>query len=95
MTRYNEHIRLAQAMLHGHLYIDPAPPWMEHITVNGHDYILHPPLSAILSIPFVLCGGHDPRYLSCGIGIIAVLLVWRLTASVWLTAFFALGTTFL
>ena len=94
MTPFNEHMRLAQAMLHGHLYIDPAPPWMEHVTIHGHDYILHPPLSAILSVPFALVGIQDPRVPSVLLGLMSIGLVYLITESGWLVAFFAFGTTF-
>ena len=94
-TPYNEHIRLAQAMLHGHLYIDPAPAYMEHINVNGHSYILHGPLSAFLCLPFVAVGITDQRLICCVLGALSALLCYRLTRSGWLTAFFVCGTTFL
>ena len=82
-------------MLHGHLYIDPAPPWMEHVVVGGHAYILHPPLSAVVSIPFVLLGVRDPAIVSTFLGVLATLLVYSYTRSAWLTALYAFGTTML
>ncbi len=94
MTPYNEHVRLAQAMLGGHLYIDPAPSWMEHIHVNGHDYILHPPLSGFICLPFVATGIADQGLISTLIGIVSAMLVYHLTRSGWLTTFFIFGTTF-
>src|SRR5882724_11471589 len=94
MTNYNEHIRLAQSILKGHLYIDPAPPWMEHIDVAGHSYILHGPLSALLCLPFVAVGITDQRLICCVLGAVSALLCYRLTRSGWLTAFFLFGTTF-
>lgn len=93
MTPYDEHIRLAQAMLHGHLYVD-APPWMEHINVNGHSYILHGPLSALICLPFVAVGIVDQRLICCLMGLVSALLCYKLTRSVALTAFFVFGTTF-
>jgi len=39
---------LAWALLHGRTWVD-APSYMEHVVVGGRSYILHPPLSAILS----------------------------------------------
>lgn len=94
MTPYDEHLRLARAMIHGHLYVENVPAYMEHVTVNGHNYILHPPLSAILSIPFVMCGVDNPAIVSALLGLVAVVLVALLTESIWLAAFFAFGTTF-
>lgn len=82
-------------MLHGHLYVDAPPPWMEHIDVNGHSYILHGPLSALLCLPFVAMGITDQRLICCLLGLVAALLCYRFTRSGWLTAFFVFGTTFL
>jgi hypothetical protein len=93
-TVFNEHIRLAQAMLGGHLYVDGNVPW-EHVTVNGHSYILHPPLSAFICLPFVAAGVTDQTLISMLIGVVSGLLAYRLARSGWLTAFFLLGTTFL
>jgi len=94
MTPFNEHIRLAISMVHGHLYIDPAPNWMEHVTVKGHDYILHPPLSAIICVPFVFFGIDDQQLISIIFGSVSIALCYHLTKNFWTTMFFAFGTTF-
>lgn len=102
-TPYNEHVRLARALLHGHIWID-APSYMEHVVVNGHSYILHPPLSAILMLPAVAIWGAAANQAAVGvlIGAISIALWWRLMdrlglgaqAKIWLAAFFGIGTTF-
>src|SRR5277367_5478041 len=38
-TPYNEHVRLAWALLHGHTWVD-APSYMEQVIVGGRSYIL-------------------------------------------------------
>jgi hypothetical protein len=102
-TPYNEHVRLASALLHGHTWTD-APSYMEHVVVGGRSYILHPPLSAILALPAVAIWGEaaNQTAIAVVIGAISVALCWRLmgqlglggSAKVWLTLFFGVGTTF-
>ncbi len=102
-TPFNEPVRQAFAFLHGHAFVD-APPYMEHVVVNGRSYLLHPPLSAILLMPAVAIWGlaTNQTAVSVVLGAISVALAWRmltrvglgLSARLWLTAFFALGTTF-
>ena len=82
-------------MLHGHLWVEPLPGYMEHVTANGHQYILHPLGSALVCLPFVAMGITDQRLISCLLGVVAALLCYQLTRSGWLTAFFVCGTTFL
>jgi hypothetical protein len=102
-TPYNEHARLAWALLHGHAWID-APSYMEHVVAGGRSYILHPPLSAILMLPAVAIWGPaaSQTAVSVVLGAISLALWWRLmgrlglgvSAKVWLTAFMGVGTTF-
>ena len=102
-TPYNEHVRLAWAMLRGHLWID-APDYMEHVVVGGHSYILHPPLSAILMLPATAIWGTAASQTAMDVilGAISLALAWRLmarigletSAKLWMVAFFGVGTTF-
>lgn len=102
-TPYNEHVRLAWSLLHGHSWVD-APSYMEHVVVDGRSYILHPPLSAILMLPAVAIwgAGASQTAVSVVLGAISLALWWRLMdrlglgvlAKVWLTAFMGVGTTF-
>lgn len=101
-TPYNEHVRLAWALLHGHTWVD-APSYMEHVVVGGRSYILHPPLSAILMLPAVVIWGEAANQTAVAaiLGAISVVLWWRLMgrlglgllAKVWLSGFFGVGTT--
>ena len=95
MTAFNEHIRVAQAMLHGHLYVEPLPPYMEHVNAGGHSYILHPVGNALLCVPFVALGIDNQQAISIILGAVSVLLCYNFTRSLWHTAFFLFGTTFL
>ena len=91
-TPFDVLIAQADSFLHGHLYlIQTAIPW-EHITVNGFNYSIHPPLAALLCTPFVALGFRDQGVIFVLFGAISVMLAYRLTASLWLTAFYGLGT---
>ena len=51
-------VRLADAMLHGRIYLTQAPSWLnELIPRNGVWYVAYPPWPAILLIPFVAVFG--------------------------------------
>jgi hypothetical protein len=101
-TPYNEHVRLASALLHGHTWVD-APSYMEHVVVGGRSYILHPLLSAILMLPAVAIWGEAANQTAVAVilGAISIALWWRLmgrlglgvSAKVWLSVFFGVGTT--
>jgi len=101
-TPYNEHVRLAWALLHGHIWVD-APSYMEHVVVGGRSYILHPPLSAILTLPAVVIWGEAANETAVAVvlGAITVVLWWRLMGrlglglqeKVWLSGFLGVGTT--
>jgi hypothetical protein len=98
---FNAHVRQAFAFIHGHTWID-APNYIEHAQFHGRSYQLHPPLPAILLIPFVAWWGMDTSQslFSIAVGALDVALAWRMlgrfklapNARVWLTLFFGMGT---
>ncbi|MGH7986702.1 MAG: hypothetical protein ACREQX_10520, partial [Candidatus Binataceae bacterium] len=101
-TVFNEHILLANALLHGHAWIN-APSYMEHAVFRGRDYIVHAPLSAFILVPLVALFGPtlSQTSVSTVIGAVTCVLAWRLTSvldavssRVWLIIFFGIGTTF-
>jgi hypothetical protein len=94
-TPHVEHVIQAWALLHGHTHIDTIPVH-EQVVVGGHAYILHPPLSAIILIPYVALRGlaANQTMASVLLGSVAVALVYRMTRSLWFTVFFGLGTPF-
>ncbi len=96
-------IRLADAFLHGRLYLTEAPPYLtELIPRNGVWYVAYPPVPAVLLMPFVAAfgTGFPEQVLSCLCGGIAVGLVplvlepFALTRPrrVFLAAVFGFGT---
>jgi hypothetical protein len=98
---FNAHVRQAVAFIHGHTYID-APNYIEHAQLGPYSYQLHPPLPAILLMPFAAIWGLNTNqtYFSIVVGALDVALAWRLlghfritlNARKWLTVFFGAGT---
>jgi hypothetical protein len=98
---FNAHVRQAVAFIHGHSYID-APNYIEHAQLGPYSYQLHPPLPAILLMPFAAIWGLDTNqnYFSIVVGALGLALAWRLlgrfrltlNARKWLTVFFGAGT---
>ena len=96
-------VRLADAMLHGRIYLTEAPSWLnELIPKNGVWYVAYPPWPAILLIPFVAVHGaglhqHIPRRLFGGLAVgLAWLVFGRFALSgrvrLCLTVVFGFGT---
>jgi hypothetical protein len=98
---YNAHVRQALAFLHGHVDIGFSPG-IEQVAVGGRYYQLHPPLPAILMMPFVAIWGIDYNQtaFSLVVGAIDAALAWwllgrlklLLSSRIWLTVFFGAGT---
>lgn len=87
-SAHDEHIRQAWAWLHGHAWIDDIPVHEEFLW-RGHFYEVHPPLGAVVCVPFLLMGVFNQTIISCSLGAVAVSVAYLLTGSVWLTVFFA------
>lgn len=95
---YDAHVRQAVAFLHGHAYID-APHFIEHAQIGAYSYQLHPPLPAILLMPFAAFWGMstNQNWFALVVGALDVTLAYRLLGKIrcpriWLTVFFGLGT---
>jgi len=91
---HGEHILQAWQWLHGSLNVD-GYSIHETALFQGHRYILHPPLAAVVDLPYVAIFGPARQIVvSILVGAFCVALVWKLTKSWWLTCFFAFGTVF-
>jgi hypothetical protein len=101
-TPYNEQLRQAVALIHGHTFIDAPRSYLEAAQVGPYRYALHPPLPAILMMPVAAVWGMsaDQTAWSLLIGALDAALAWRLlgkfrltlSARVWLMMFFGAGT---
>jgi hypothetical protein len=59
-TVYNYYVRLADAFLHGRLYLLSNPSWLNELVPNPYGsgwYVVYPPLPAFLMTPFVAIWG--------------------------------------
>jgi hypothetical protein len=89
-------VRLADAMLHGRIYLTEAPSWLnELIPKNGVWYVAYPPWPAVLLMPFVAVFGvgFDQNIASCLFGGIAVGLAWLVFGRFALSGRIRLGLT--
>jgi hypothetical protein len=101
-TAYNNFVLLANAWLHGHVWIDKPQPWIDAVPFEGHWFIINPPIPAVLLIPLVaifgvhanqtimsvLCGAIAVAAADVTFGRLGLTSPWR----GWLTLFFAAGT---
>src|SRR6266540_606311 len=102
-SSFDYFVRLADAFLHGRIYLTEAPSWLnELIPKDGVWYVPYPPMPAVVLLPFVaLFGEQFPQQLgSVVFGGLSVGLVWlvldRFALAVrvrfLLTVVFAFGT---
>ena len=56
-TLYNNHVLLANAWLHGHLWIEGPVSGIDALQFEGHWYIIEGPLPAVLLLPIVAIFG--------------------------------------
>ncbi len=80
---YTAHVYQAVAFLHGHAYVD-TPDYIERAVVNGKRYQLHPPLPAILLMPFAAIFGlsTNQNWFAIVVGALDAALMWRLLGTV-------------
>lgn len=94
-NRYDshEHLWQAWAWLHGSLNVDGIPIH-ERASWRGHTFILHPPLSTIILLPFVMLFGPDFHEVIVTVlmGALDAALVWKLTERWSLVVFSSFGT---
>lgn len=89
-------VRLADAFMHGRIYLTEAPSWLnELIPKDGVWYVPYPPLPAVLLIPFVAVFGPEfHQQIASGIFAgIGVGLAWLVLGRFALTTRVRLGLT--
>jgi hypothetical protein len=106
-TPYNNYVLLADAMLHGRLWIDPL--WhdshIDAVLFNGHRYIVNDPIPALFMLPLVAIFGIDANQtllagLFCGAALSGAWLILErlelaLEPKIWLAIVFLIGTDLL
>jgi len=100
---YKHHVYVADAWLHGRLYVEGYPPhYHDWITVDGKQYSPFAPTPAILLLPFVWVWGTNVNMnaFSMGVAGLNAMLCWLVLGRVGVgmrsralaTLFFAFGT---
>jgi hypothetical protein len=76
---FTAHVYQAVAFLHGHAWVD-SPDYIERAVVDGRRYQLHPPLPAIMLMPFVAVFGlnTNQNWFAIVVGALDAALMWRL-----------------
>ncbi len=103
MTIYNNYVILADAFLHGHVWIDWPGARIDALKYGGAYYIIEGPIPAILLMPLVAILGlrTNETTFTCLFGAIALGAAWHLARTqlttrrdnaALLVAFFAFGT---
>jgi len=104
-TPYDNYVLLAQALLHGHAWIDWPGPYIDALNYGGRYYVIEAPLPAILLLPLVAVFGSatNQTVLSAILAGASVGAAWQLGerfglgrgANAWICAFLLGGTDLL
>lgn len=94
---YNQYVLLSDAFLHGRLHLVDAPEFLELARFGNRLYVIDPPAPTIFLLPFVaLFGtGADHVLISCGVGAVAVGMLWIAARRLWLDQGFAVAMVLL
>jgi hypothetical protein len=98
-------VLLADALLHGHTWIQWPGAYIDALAYNGQHYVIEAPLPAILLLPYVAVAGvaANQTLLACILAGVSIGAAWRLgerigvssTTNTWLCAFLLAGTDLL
>ncbi len=102
-THQNNYVRVADAWLHGRMWIDWPGRWMDAVQYNGHYYGVDGPVPALFMLPLVAIWGTAANQTLVAIAFAAVAtgLAWmlaerlgvtELSTKVFLAIFFVAGT---
>jgi len=101
-TVYNHYVLLADAFLHGRLFLVDAPPWLELARIGDQAFVINPPAPTLFVLPWVAIWGVSTNQviISMLVGaaamgffwVAATQLGWSLTFRAAMTVLLALGT---
>jgi hypothetical protein len=101
-TPYNNYVLFADALLHGHVWIDWPGPYIDAVLFNGQRFIVNDPIPGVLMMPLVAIFGKaaNQTLLACLLAGVATGAGWKLARNLgvsemgadWLAAFLLLGT---
>jgi hypothetical protein len=103
-TVYNHYVLLADAFLHGRLYLVDAPTWLEVARIGDKAFVIEPPAPALFLLPWVAIWGVSTNQVivsmlvgAAAMGLFwvaATQLGWNLTFRAAMTLLLAFGTNF-
>ena len=103
-TNFDQYVRLADAFLHGRLYLVNAPSWLELARDGEKGFVINPPAPTLFLIPWVAIWGLSTNQviISMLVGAVAVGFFWvaatQLGWDFWfrvaMTVLVAFGTNF-
>lgn len=101
-TPYNNFVLLAQALLHGHTWIDWPGAYIDALNYGGRYYVIEAPLPAMLILPLVAFFGANANQtvLAVVLAAVAIGAAWELGERLgvrraniaWICAFLLAGT---
>lgn len=104
-TPYDNYVLLAQAFLHGHVWITWPGPYIDALAYHGQHYVIEAPMPAVLLLPYVAIAGTaaNQTLLSVALAGVAVGAAWELgeryglahQTNAWMCAFLLAGTDLL
>jgi hypothetical protein len=104
-TPYNNYVLLAQALSHGHAWIDWPGAYIDALQYGGRYYVIEAPLPALLLLPFVGIFGAQTNQTVLAVALVAVAVgaAWELgerfglrpSSNAWICAFLLAGTDLL
>ena len=79
-TPYNNDVLLADAILHGHLWVDRHDTVIDSLAYNGRNWIIEGPVPALLAIPLAALYHTDANQTTESLILCAIALIaaWRL-----------------
>jgi len=80
-TPYDNYVVLADAFLHGHIWIEWSDPHIDAVLYHGQRFVVNDPVPAILLMPYVAWAGFAANQT-----ILSVLLAGVAAAAAWRTA---------
>ncbi len=103
-TSFDHYVRLADAFLHGRLYLADAPPWLELARYGDKAFVINPPAPTLFVLPWVAIWGISTNQviisMMVGAGamglfwVAATQLGWSLSVKAAITLLLAFGTNF-
>ncbi len=104
-TPYNNYVLLADALLHGHTWINWPGAYIDALTHHGQHYVIEGPVPALLLLPYVAIAdaAANQTLLSAILCGVAIGAAWELArrlgvsraTNIWLTIFLLAGTDLL